>query len=105
VYPIIQRVCVTCHGGSGSLNMSTEALAYTNLVGSAGAGTLAMGASCGTSGLRRVTPGDAMMSLLYLKIRGGTAPPCGSAMPRGLPTLPAADIAAVRAWIDAGALR
>ncbi|MDB4928771.1 MAG: hypothetical protein JWM10_1255 [Myxococcaceae bacterium] len=104
VYPIIQRVCTGCHGGSGSLNMSTEALAYTNLVGT-GAGTAAMGASCGSSGLLRVTPGNATASLLYLKIRGGTAPPCGNAMPRGLPTLPAADIETIRAWIAAGAAR
>jgi hypothetical protein len=105
VYPIIQRVCTGCHGGSGSLNMSSEALAYANLVGAAGAGTAAMGTACGSSGLLRVTPGDALASLLYLKIRGGTAPPCGNAMPRGLPTLPAADIEAIRAWIAAGATR
>jgi hypothetical protein len=64
-----------------------------------------MGPSCGSSGLLRVTPGDATVSLLYLKIRGGTAAPCGNAMPRGLPTLPAADIEAIRAWIAAGAAR
>jgi len=52
-----------------------------------------------------VTPGDSLASLLYLKIRGGTAPPCGSAMPRGLPTLPAGDIATIRNWIEAGAAR
>ncbi|MDO9016476.1 MAG: hypothetical protein Q8S73_17080 [Deltaproteobacteria bacterium] len=100
VYPIIQRACVSCHGGSGALNMSTQTMAYNNLVGVA-----AMGGSCGASGLLRVTAGDAMASLLYLKIRGGTAPPCGSAMPRGAATLPAADIAAIRAWIDNGAAR
>ena len=105
VYPIIQRACVGCHGSSGGLNMSTEPLAYTNLVGAAGTGVSAMGSACGTSGLRRVTPGDALASLIYLKIRGGTAPPCGSAMPRGQPTLPAGDIATVRAWIEAGAPR
>lgn len=104
VYPIIQRACVRCHGGSGALNMSTEAMAFANLVGPGGVGVVAMGGACGASGLHRVVPGDAMMSLLYLKIRGG-APPCGSAMPRGAATLPAGDIAIVRAWIEAGARR
>jgi mono/diheme cytochrome c family protein len=105
VYPIIQRACVSCHGSSGGLTMSTEALAYANLVGAGGTGVAAMGSACGASGLLRVTPGDALASLIYLKIRGGTAPPCGAAMPRGQPTLPAGDIAAVRAWIEAGARR
>ena len=105
VYPIIQRACVGCHGSSGALNMSTQTLAYTNLVGAGGTGVAAMGGSCGASGLLRVTPGDSLASLLYLKIRGGTAPPCGSAMPRGLPTLPAGDIATIRNWIEAGAAR
>ncbi len=99
VYPIIQRACVSCHGTSGALNMSTEALAYTNLVGVA-----AMGGSCAASGLTRVTPGNALTSQLYQKING-TTPSCGSAMPRGAATLPAGDIAAVRAWIEAGAAR
>ena len=85
--------------------MSTQTLAYTNLVGAGGTGVAAMGGSCGASGLLRVTPGDSLASLLYLKIRGGTAPPCGSAMPRGLPTLPAGDIATIRNWIEAGAAR
>lgn len=99
-YAIIQRACVSCHGSAGALNMSTESTAYANLVG-----TAAMGGSCGSSGLSRVVPGDAMASLLYLKIRGGTAPPCGNAMPRGASTLPAADIATIRDWIEAGAAR
>lgn len=99
VYAIIQRDCVRCHGGSGSLSMSTQATAYANLVG-----TGAMGSSCGSSGFTRVVAGDPMASLLFLKVRGGT-PPCGSAMPRGAPALSAGDVETIRAWIAAGAAR
>ena len=96
VYSIVTSRCVSCHGGSGGLNMSTRAMAYTNLVGVAAAG-----GSCGSSGLTRVVAGDPGRSLLYEKVAG--APSCGARMPRNATALTAAQIETIRAWIAAGA--
>ncbi len=98
VYPIITRACVGCHGGSGSLNMGTQAGAYTALVN-----TLAAGTSCRDGTRVRVVPNNPMASLFYLKVAGMT--PCGNPMPRGAPALPAIDLATIRAWIAGGAMR
>jgi len=51
--------------------------------------------------LFRVNPGDADASYLVRKIEGTAE--FGERMPRGGPPLPDATIAAIRAWIDAGA--
>ncbi|MEZ4407019.1 MAG: hypothetical protein R3A52_11140 [Polyangiales bacterium] len=96
VYAIITARCVSCHGGSGGLNMSTRAMAHANLVGASAAGS-----ACGSSGLTRVVAGDASRSLLYEKVSG--TPSCGVRMPRNVTALTAAQIETIRAWIAAGA--
>jgi mono/diheme cytochrome c family protein len=112
---IISVRCVSCHvpGGagvsSGKLDMSTKALAYSNLVGASGMGIAAAGSQCGTSGLLRVTPNEHATSLLWQKVDAklkGTAAPCGNPMPPGSPasTLSQAQVDDIADWIDSGAL-
>ncbi len=81
VYQIIMTSCLPCHATgagatTGMLNMSTQAMAYTNLVGK-----MAAGAACNGMGTR-VIAGNATMSLLVNKVGPGT-PRCGMHMPRG----------------------
>lgn len=78
----------------GMLNMSTEAMAYTNLVGVA-----AMSTQCMGKGMR-VVAGDSAMSILYQKI---TTPTCGLKMPRTGAALTAAQAMTIKTWIDGGA--
>jgi hypothetical protein len=101
---IVSTACLPCHapGGTGAaaggLNMSTQALAYTNLE------TSASGASC--RGLQLVVPGNAAMSLLVEKVESAE-PPCGSRMPYGCagasPCLSTSQIQEISDWINAGA--
>lgn len=90
--PNVGLTCVDCHGsgGFGGLNMSTEALAYANLVGAA--------ANCG-SGNTRVIAGDPNGSLLYQKLAGTQT--CGQSMPFG--SAYTGDLAKVFDWIAQGA--
>ena len=83
-----------CHNGQFEPNLSTPAMTYAYLVGRPG---------LEKPDLLRVKPGDAAHSLLVDKIRnrGGVA----TQMPLGAEPLDEADIAALEAWIDAGALR
>jgi collagen type VII alpha len=111
---IISTHCSTCHSGTGAglaegmLDMSTQAMAYTDLVGAdGGMGVAAAGTGCGTSGLKRVTPGDAMTSLIYEKVVAKTddaGAPCGVPMPAAGPALTAEQDGLIAAWINAGAL-
>ena len=55
------------------------------------------------SGFRRVEPGRAADSYLYMKIAGDPRI-AGGPMPADGTTLTAVEIDAVRAWIDAGAM-
>jgi hypothetical protein len=101
VYSIIQGNCLPCHStgdgnNTGMLDMSSQATAYMNLVG-----TMAAGSACGSSGETRVVAGDSAMSLLYQIVNPN--PPCASQMPRNGPPLKPADIAMIGAWIDQGA--
>jgi len=50
---------------------------------------------------RMVVPGDAAASYLVHKLEGTGI--CGVRMPLGRPALSAAQIAAIRTWIDEGA--
>jgi hypothetical protein len=97
--------------------MSTQALAYTDLLGSSGTGAPAAGTGAGSSGitcssvsgLLRVHPGNASSSLIWEKVNSklqGTVPPCGSPMPAGAtnPALSQAQVDEIAAWINAGAL-
>lgn len=96
VYAASLIVCLDCHVGAfaaGGLDMSTEAVAYTSLVGVTGI----------CDGSPRVSPGDAEGSLLWRKLNGL----CGDRMPSaaaGYGPLSAAAIADIAAWINAGAL-
>lgn len=127
VYAIISSRCVTCHqpGGGGvnvgHLDLSSKALAYTDLLGTTGAGAPAAGTSAGSSGatcasmagLLRVDPGSSASSLLWLKVNSKlkavtvptTQPPCGSAMPAGATNGPLTQeqVDLIAAWIDADA--
>jgi len=85
--------CTGCHGGSGGLNLSD----YNNVIigGNRGMG------GCG--------PYATALDFLVGKVDGSLMPAdgCGNAMPNGTtagtPGMPAADIAAIQTWIDAGA--
>ena len=100
---VISVTCVPCHapGGvgdaAGGLDMSTQAVAYANLQKSAVA-------PC--SGLARVVPGDAAMSLLVEKVESAH-PPCGTQMPYGCggatPCLSAAQVEEIVDWTNGGA--
>jgi hypothetical protein len=105
--------CLTCHVPGqigvtdGKLDMSTQALAYENLVN-----VKAAGDACGTSGLTRVVPGSASTSLIVTKTdtnESHTPPPCGVQMPlgcgktAGLKCLGGDDVTPLESWINAGA--
>jgi len=84
----------------GHMDLSTQAKAYTSLVG-----VTCMGTRCGMKNLKRVVAGSSAMSVMYSKIT--TVAPalavCGEAMPYDQPQLAATDIATIKAWIDEGA--
>ena len=116
---IIGARCTGCHkpGGSGvttgGLDMSTQALAYADLVGAPAAGTGAgtSGVTCGSlaPGLLRVSPDDAADSLIFNKLSSklaGVLAECGSPMPLPATGAPVtqAQLDLVAAWINAGAL-
>lgn len=93
--------CATsaCHGAakpSGSLDLH-KGKAYTELVG-------VIAASTGAAGWTRVVPGDPDQSFLVVKLTGPLAGQ-GKLMPVGASAAvdPDCTIAAIRAWIQAGA--
>jgi predicted CxxxxCH...CXXCH cytochrome family protein len=110
--PILSVSCTnaTCHysgaeasPAAGSLDMSSQATAYMNLVGAAvttPAGPLPAGETMCTG--ERVVPGDSSMSLMYLKV-SEMMPPCGVQMPEVGANLTPAQIATIKTWIDEGA--
>jgi hypothetical protein len=117
---IISARCLSCHANSGPgisvgmLEMSSQELAYANLVGPSGTGEAAKGTAAGSSNttcasvpeLLRVTPGSAATSLLWEKVSAkleGANAPCGNPMPASGAALTRAEVDAIGAWIDAGA--
>ena len=107
-YAIIQAHCLPCHspgmpamahGGflMGMLDMSSEATAYTNLVGVA-----AMAKVCTGKGMR-VVAGNSAMSILYTKVAPVAVATCGPKMPATGAKLTAADVTTIKTWIDMGA--
>jgi len=95
VQAIFETRCAPCHitGSSGGLHLTPASASYAALVGSP-----VSAAACATR--TRVVPGDAANSYLLAKLRA--APDiCGAPMPRGQPMLPAEEIAAIEAWINA----
>jgi hypothetical protein len=101
---IISPICVQCHNpqgigvSMGHLDMSTQALAFKDLVG-----VEAMGIFCGGMGTR-VVASNAGNSIMFKKVDPAQPAPCGSKMPLGLPPLTAAQTAEIEGWINAGAL-
>jgi hypothetical protein len=93
-----------------NLDMSSQAIAYQNLVNVRGMGTYC--SAPGDGGVLapfRVLPGNAQESLLYLKVED-VVPPCGGRMPRPIPPatsvtpLSDAQISLIQGWINAGAM-
>lgn len=93
----VTRGCTagSCHGGgAGGLTLSsTPATSYANLVGVS---------AMAEPTLLRVEAGDAQNSYLVIKLEGRQS--SGGRMPLGGGALSTAEIAAIRAWIDAGAV-
>ena len=95
-----------CHGGAmgmGALSFETKAIAYKALVGVKAMGMNAdpnMTPNCKDVDILRVAPGDPDKSLLVQKVSGTHT--CGDSMPPGSTLMPA-QIAQIRAWIEAGA--
>lgn len=104
VHTIISARCGNnCHlkanGPSGNLRLDNKNMAYTNLV------NVDVANNCGAI-TKRVVPGNAAQSKLYVKVSSPTATivNCGNRMPNpGTTALPAAEIAAFQSWINAGA--
>jgi hypothetical protein len=101
---VIAVRCMPCHttptgGGvvNGKLDMSTQALAFTNLVN-----VPAAGVACNTKGTR-VTPGNPDTSVLYLKVSLDDPSPCGNKMPLNQPALTEEQADMIENWIASGA--
>jgi hypothetical protein len=94
---IVVRSCAAqpglCHHGQFEPNLSTPALAYENLV---------LRPAIEHPAALRVAPGEPEKSLLVDKLRNRDVL---SQMPLGAEPLPEEEIAAIEAWIAAGALR
>jgi hypothetical protein len=82
-----------CHNGQFEPNLSSPSLAYAYLVHRP---------SIEKPSLWRVAPGAPEDSVLIDKLRGRDV---ATVMPLGADPLPEGDIAAIEAWIEAGALR
>jgi hypothetical protein len=99
VYPILKASCTGCHGATnptGSLDLSSETTAYTNLTTESSAET-----GCTE---KYVVSGNASTSLLYQKVTGTSLPTkCGVKMPKGETALSAANITIIENWIKDGA--
>lgn len=97
IVPVFNTRCVACHltgDEPGKMALTPES-AYSSLVG----------VSSTEAGLLRVKPNDPDASYLVKKIEGQqrAAGGTGERMPFGGPALDAETIAAIRAWIAAGA--
>lgn len=92
----VRRGCTAsnCHGnGAGGLTLSaTPATSYASLVGVP---------SSDAASILRVAPGSAASSYLVMKLEGNQV--SGARMPIGGAPLSAADLKAIKDWINAGA--
>lgn len=102
VFTMLRQGCRSCHvpGAAFSLDLSTQQLAYEELVGGPNQGAAEF-ITCANQGLYRVIPYNPDQSLLVQKLEATHS--CGDRMPPG-GSLSAVNIALVRAWIEAGAL-
>ena len=96
IYTGIIAAGCSCHnGGAGGLDLSTRTIAYGSLVS-------APSTSC--FGELRVVPGDAQASVLFHSLAHTSLGFCEvPTMPRNSAQLSDAQLAALQAWIDAGA--
>jgi hypothetical protein len=84
--------CIGCHP-SNFLGLSLQSgQSYNNLVD--------VQAQAGCTDRKRVLPGNADQSVLYLRISGTT---CGDRMPKNMGALAPEDIQKIRDWINQGA--
>jgi hypothetical protein len=84
--------CTSCHGGNAGLFL-TRGQSYANLVN-----VQAQAGSC--VGRKRVQPGDASSSVLFLRVSGFS---CGDRMPQGANPISPTDVNLIRDWINQGA--
>jgi len=92
---VFTPICSTCHGGASPAagqNLSSIENTIANLIN----------VDSSNAEFKRVLPGDALKSYLYLKITGNSL--AGSRMPLGGSALPEETINAIKQWIDQGAL-
>ena len=92
---VFTPICSTCHGGANPAagqNLSSIENSIANLIN----------VDSSNPEFKRVLPGDALNSYLYLKITGNSL--AGSRMPLGGAALPDEMINAIQLWIDQGAL-
>lgn len=98
IYTNVLAPCATaCHKPGGTyalLDLSSETVAYTAIVNKAGPATCAAAGSL-------VVPNSCGTSVLYSKL--SATPECGTRMPQGGTPVSDANMAALCAWIDAGA--
>ena len=103
---VIETSCAPCHtttGASGigislgKLDLTSQAAAFTNLVG-----VQASGSECKGAGTL-VTPRNPDASIFYLKLSLDDPSPCGAKMPFHGPALTQAQADLVESWITAGA--
>lgn len=99
IYPLFslpQYGCNNCHTGGGSIGWYTASNAsgtYDNLVN-----VIANTGLC--TGMKRVFPGNADQSVLYLRLAGTS---CGDRMPQGGNPISSAHLSLIQTWISEGA--
>jgi hypothetical protein len=92
---VFAPICSTYHGGANPApgqNLSSIENSIVNLIN----------VDSSNSEFKRVLPGDASNSYLYLKITGNSL--SGSRMPLGGTALPEETIGGIKQWIDQGSL-
>jgi len=92
---VFTPICASCHGGANPAagqDLSSLENSIINLINVTSSNTL----------FKRVLPGSAEESYLYLKITGDSR--AGSRMPLGQPALNQEKILAIKKWIEDGAV-
>jgi len=92
---VFTPLCSTCHGGANPAagqNLSSIESSIASLIN----------IDASNPRFKRVLPGSALKSYLYLKITGDVQ--AGTRMPLGQPALPEETINAIKTWIQQGAL-
>jgi hypothetical protein len=101
---VLKGSCISCHIAGGPyasmtpLDFTTPATAYASLLNKDTSPT----GMCGGRG-KLVVPSNCKSSLLYQKLLPVTPAICGMPMPLNSPAIASSALAALCAWIDAGA--